>query len=140
MKMNKIKDILSKIRSCISPVYVTLFVAAFILWYITKLGETYTTEHEVTVLIDSDQQLNVKCTIRGKGTNLVGYTLFSRHDKFNIPSTELTFDMESVAEDGTPMHHVATTSLQQAIAARMKDIEIISVGAVPPIPYKLMCD
>jgi len=138
--MNKIKEILKKIRSCISPVYVTMLFAAFVLWYITKLGETYTTDHEVVAVIDGDQEVTVKCTIRGKGTNLVGYTLFSRRDVFDIPSTELTFDMESVAEDGTPMHHVATTSLQQAIAARMTGVEVLSVGAVPAIPYKLMCD
>lgn len=138
--MNKIKEILKKIRSCISPVYVTMLFAAFVLWYITKLGETYTTDHDVVAVIDGDQEVTVKCTIRGKGTNLVGYTLFSRRDVFDIPSTELTFDMESVAEDGTPMHHVATTSLQQAIAARMTGVEVLSVGAVPAIPYKLMCD
>lgn len=138
--MNKIKEILKKIRSYISPVYVTMLFAAFVLWYITKLGETYTTDHEVVAMIDGDQELTVKCTIRGKGTNLVGYTLFSRRDVFDIPSTELTFDMKSVAEDGTPMHHVATTSLQQAIAARMTGVEVLSVGAVPPIPFKLMCD
>lgn len=138
--MNKIKEILKKIRSCISPVYVTMLFAAFVLWYITKLGETYTTDHEVVAVIDGDQEVTVKCTIRGKGTNLVGYTLFSRRDVFDIPSTELTFDMEIVAEDGTPMHHVATTSLQQAIAARMTGVEVLSVGAVPAIPYKLMCD
>lgn len=117
-----------------------MLFAAFVLWYITKLGETYTTDHEVVAIIDGDQELTVKCTIRGKGTNLVGYTLFSRRDVFDIPSTELTFDMKSVAEDGTPMHHVATTSLQQAIAARMTGVEVLSVGAVPPIPFKLMCD
>lgn len=138
--MNKIKEILKKIRSCISPVYVTMLFAAFVLWYITKLGETYTTDHDVVAVIDGDQEVTVKCTIRGKGTNLVGYTLFSRRDVFDIPSTELTFDMESVAEDGTPMHHIATTSLQQAIAARMTGVEVLSVGAVPAIPYKLMCD
>lgn len=138
--MNKIKEILAKIRSYISPVYVTMLVAAFVLWYITKLGETYTTDHEVVAVIDGEQELSVKCTIRGKGTNLVGYTLFSRREVFDIPSTELTFDMESVAEDGTPMHHVATTSLQQAIAARMSGVEVVSVGAVPAIPFKLMCD
>ena len=80
------------------------------------------------------------CTIRGKGTNLIGYTLFSKTEVFDIPSTELTFDMESIAEDGTPMHHIATMSLQQAIAARMSGVEVISVGSIPPIRYTLMCE
>ena len=49
--MEKIKMFFSWLRNAISPAYVTMFVAAFVLWYITKLGETYTTEH--TVVIES---------------------------------------------------------------------------------------
>ena len=137
--MSKFIDGLKQLRSYISPVYVTMFFAAFILWYITKLGEVYTTEQQVAVVGDG-QEFEVGCTIRGKGTNLIGYTLFSNDEVFEIPSTELTFDSESVAEDGTPMHHIATTSLQQAIAARMSGVEVVSVGAVPEIPYTLMCE
>lgn len=137
--MSKFIDGLKQLRSYISPVYVTMFFAAFILWYITKLGEVYTTEHQVAVVVDG-QEFEVGCTIRGKGTNLIGYTLFSNDEVFEIPSTELTFDSESVADDGTPMHRIATTSLQQAIAARMSGVEVVSVGAVPEIPYTLMCE
>lgn len=139
MTMSKFVEGLKKLGNYISPVYVTMFFAAFVLWYITKLGEVYTTEHQIVVVVD-DQTLEVGCTIRGKGTNLIGYTLFSKDEVFEIPSTELTFDMESLADDGTPMHHIATTSLQQAIAARMSDVEVISVGSIPPIRYTLMCE
>ena len=137
--MSKFVDGLKNVRNYISPVYLTMLFAAFVLWYITKLGEVYTTEHQIVVVVD-DQQLDVACTIRGKGTNLIGYTIFSKEDVFEIPSTELTFDMESLAEDGTPMHHIATTSLQQAIAVRMSGVEVVSVGSIPPIPYTLMCE
>ena len=139
MTMSKFVDGLKNVRNYISPVYLTMLFAAFVLWYITKLGEVYTTEHQIVVVVD-DQQLDVACTIRGKGTNLIGYTIFSQEDVFEIPSTELTFDMESLAEDGTPMHHIATTSLQQAIAVRMSGVEVVSVGSIPPIPYTLMCE
>lgn len=137
--MNKILELYKKLRSYVSPTYVTMVVAAFLLWYIAKLGDNYTTEHEVVVVVDGTQ-LNVDCVIRGKGTNLIGYTLFSRTDEFAIPSTELTFDMDSVDENGRRMHHIATISLQQALAARMTGVEIVSVGALPPIPYDVMCD
>ena len=137
--MSKFVDGFKRVVSYISPIYVAMFFAAFVLWYITKLGEVYTTDHHIVVVVDGEQ-LDVGCTIRGKGTNLIGYTLFSKKEVFDIPSTELTFDMESIAEDGTPMHHIATTSLQQAIAARMSGVEVISVGAVPEIPYTLMCE
>ena len=139
MTMSKFVDGLKNVRNYISPVYLTMLFAAFVLWYITKLGEVYTTEHQIVVVVD-DQQLDVACTIRGKGTNLIGYTIFSKEEVFEIPSTELTFDMESLAEDGTPMHHIATTSLQQAIAVRMSGVEVVSVGSIPPIPYTLMCE
>ena len=137
--MSRFKDIFKMLRSYITPGYVMMFFAAFILWYITKLGEDYTTDHQIVVVVDGES-INVDCKIRGKGTNLIGYTLFSHDEVFEIPSTELTFDMESVAEDGTPMHHIATTSLQQAIAARMTGVEVISVGSIPQIPYTLVCE
>ncbi|MBR5132837.1 MAG: hypothetical protein IKV29_01880 [Alistipes sp.] len=137
--MSKFVDGFKKVLGYISPVYVAMFFAAFVLWYITKLGEVYTTDHQVVVVVDGEE-LEVDCTIRGKGTNLIGYTLFSKTEVFDIPSTELTFDMESIAEDGTPMHHIATMSLQQAIAARMSGVEVISVGSIPPIRYTLMCE
>lgn len=137
--MSKISELYKKLRSYISPTYVAMLIAAFILWYITKLGETYTTDHEVVVVVDGEE-LNVDCTIRGKGTNLIGYTLFSRSDQFDIPSTELTFDMESVDANGQRMHHISTLSMQQALAARMTGVDIVSVGALKPIPYTVMCE
>ena len=137
--MSRFKDIFKMLRSYITPGYVMMFFAAFILWYITKLGEVYTTEYPIEVVVD-DEHIDVDCTIRGKGTNLIVYTISADRDVYEIPSTELTFDMESVDEDGTPIRHIATTSLQQAIAARMTGVEVISVGAVAPIRYKLMCE
>ena len=68
--MEKIRIFFSWLRGAVSPVYVAMLIAAFVLWFITKLGETYTTDHEVTVIIDN-VEYNVHCTIRGKGTDLV---------------------------------------------------------------------
>lgn len=137
--MSRISELYKQLCSYISPTYVAMLFAAFVLWYIAKLGDNYTTDHEVVVVVDGER-LNVDCTIRGKGTNLIGYTLFSHSDEFDIPSTELTFDMDSVDEAGNRTHHIATVSLQQALAARMTGVEIVSVGALPPIPYKVICE
>lgn len=112
-----------------------MLVAAFILWYITKLGETYTTDHKVAVVVDGDE-FEVDCTIRGKGTNLINYTFSSRRSSFTIPSSELTFDKAVVDDEGVMHKHVSTLSLQQALAARMSDIEVVSVGAVPALVSK----
>lgn len=130
--MNKIKSFFSRLRGAISPAYVTMLVAAFILWYITKLGDTYTTDHEVAVVVDGDE-FEVDCTIRGKGTNLINYTFSSRRSSFTIPSSELTFDKAVVDDEGVTHKHVSTLSLQQALAARMSDIEVVSVGSVPAL-------
>lgn len=136
--MGKLSELYKQVRGYISPTYITMLVAAFVLWYIAKLGDTYTTEHQVIVVVDGER-IDVDCVIRGKGTNLIGYTLFSRSDEFDIPSTELTFDMDSVDENGGRTHHIATISMQQALAARMTGVEIVSVGALPSIPYKVVC-
>ena len=130
--MGKIKSLFKRLAGYISPVYVTMLVAAFILWYITKLGETYTTDEQVTVVIDG-QEYEVDCTIRGKGTNLINYTMKSKKSSFTILSTELSFDKEEVNEDGDLMRHISAVSLQQALSARMIDVDIITLGVVPTI-------
>ena len=137
--MSMIKELYKQLRSYVSPTYVAMLFAAFVLWYNAKLGDTYTTDHEVVVVVDGER-LNVDCVIRGKGTNLIGYTLFSQSDEFEIPSTELTFDMDSVDEEGRRLHHISTVSMQQALAARMTGVDIVSVGALPSIPYKVVCE
>ena len=130
--MEKIVTFFKRILSYITPGYVAMVVAAFVLWYITKLGETYTTDEQVTVVIDG-QEYEVDCTIRGKGTNLINYTMKSKKSSFTILSTELSFDKEEVNEDGDLMRHVSAVSLQQALSARMIDVDIITLGAVPTI-------
>lgn len=124
------------IRRYVSPVYIMMLVAAFVLWYATKLGDTYTTDHEVTVVIDGTPY-TVDCTIRGKGIDLLGYTISSRRSSFDISSSELTFDNEIHASEGVVRRHISTVSLQQALAARMSDIEVIAVGSLPPIESDL---
>ena len=131
--MKYIKIFFVWLRRHISPVFVMMLVAAFILWYITKLGAVYTTDHKVTVVVDG-QSLSVDCTIRGKGTDLIGYTWSSRRSNFELSAKELTFDGEVLDESGNVTHrHISPVSLQQALSARMNDIDIISVGVIEPI-------
>lgn len=127
--MEKIKSFIKVILGWISPVYVTLLVAAFILWYITKLGEEYTTDHTVTVVINGEEH-EVDCTIHGKGTDLIHYTISSERSDFNIPLTELTQDKPMVDNDGNTFVHITAESLKNALAQRMDNIEIRSVGSV----------
>ena len=131
-KMGKIKSFFSLLRGSVSPVYVALLFAAFVLWYITKLGGTYTTEHNVVVVID-EKEYDVHCTIRGKGTNLIGYTLSASRSRFSVTPAELSFDKEVTDSTGRTYRHITNTSLQQALASRMSDIDVVAVGAMPVI-------
>jgi hypothetical protein len=121
---------LALLRRYISPGYIMMLVAAFVLWYATKLGETYTTDHKVTVYVDGTSY-EVDCTIRGKGTDLIGYTMSSSRSSFTISPSELTFDNEFL-NDGTVRRHINPVSLQQALASRMSDVEVVAVGSIPP--------
>ena len=132
--MERVKSFLKWLRSCISPGYVAMLVAAFILWYMTKLGETYTTEHEVEVVVEG-QVLDVSCTIRGKGTNLIGYTLASKQKSFEIPATELSFDSSITDSEGKKYRQISSSSMQHALSSRMPDIEVVGVGVIPPMEF-----
>ncbi|MBR5822025.1 MAG: hypothetical protein IKY51_04175 [Alistipes sp.] len=130
--MDKIKSFIKRIVSYITPGYVAMVIAAFTLWYITKLGENYTTEHEVVVVID-DKEYSVGCTVRGKGTNLISYTFANKNSNFVVPSEELSFDKEVIGDDGRTYRHVTNVSLQQALNARMNDVDVLAVSGVPMI-------
>lgn len=130
--MEKIKVFFSWLRNAISPVYVSMVIAAFVLWFITKLGGTYTTDHEVTVVIDN-VEYNVSCTIRGKGTDLVHYTLSSERSSFDIPISDLTQDKPMNDNNGNTVIHITAESMKLALAQRMNSIEVVSVGSVPVI-------
>lgn len=132
LTFDNLKSVAKYLRRYISPVYIMMFVAAFVLWYITKLGDTYTTEHQVTVVVDGST-IEVDCTIRGKGTDLIGYTVSSRRSSFEISSSELSFDYEGCNSNKEIVRHISNLSLRQALAARMSDIEVIAVGSIPPI-------
>lgn len=130
--MGKIKSLFALLRNSVSPVYVSLLFAAFVLWYITKLGGTYTTDHNVVVVIEN-KEYDVHCTIRGKGTDLVGYTLSTSRSRFEVPTMELSFDKEVTDSTGCTYRHITNSSLQQALASRMNNVDIVAVGAMSVI-------
>ena len=128
--MDKIKRLLKRIASYITPGYVAMVFAAFVLWYITKLGESYTTEHEVVVVVD-EKEYNVGCTIHGKGTNLIYYTFIEKHNRFAIPSEELALEKITEEESGATYSQVTNASLHQALRTRMGDVDVVSVKGTP---------
>lgn len=133
--MEFIREIFGWVRRCVSPVYVTMLFASFVLWFITKLGDTYTTDHEVVVIIDNKEYV-VDCTIRGKGTDLVHYTLSSERSCFTLPLSDLTQDKPMVDNDGNSIVHITAESMKLALAQRMGNVDVVSVGSVPVIVKK----
>lgn len=117
-------------RRSVSPVFWALLFAAFILWYIAKLSYTYTTEHDVRLLVDG-QPLEVTCVVEGPGANLFGYKVYS-NKTLRIPLSELRYEVLH-GEGHEGKIHIDPQSLQKAVSVRFSDIKVLSVGHVPEI-------
>ena len=116
----------------VSPVFLALLVASFILWYIAKLSYTYTTGQTVRVDVDG-QVFDVACTVEGVGTNLFGYQVYMIKT-LRIPLTELKYK-RSREEGHEGKIIIDPQSLQNAISKKFSDIKITSIDAVPEINY-----
>ena len=116
----------------VSPVFLALLVASFILWYIAKLNYTYTTEQVVRLDVDG-QRFEVTCVVEGIGTNLFAYRVYM-NKVLRIPLTELKFK-RSREEGHEGKVVIDPQSLQNAITVQFSDIKIVSIGAVPEIDY-----
>ena len=126
--MVKIKDSLRKfLGQLISPVFITMLVAALILWYVSKLSYTYTTEMPVNINIDG-QRIKVTCLVEGRGTALWGERM-SLRSKINIKSSELR-----TRPSGNPPYVIidsASLGKIMSLKANSGDFRIISVTDIP---------
>lgn len=116
------------VRRYVSPVYMVLLLASFILWYIAKLNYTYTTEQVIRVNV-AGEQIPVTCVVEGVGTNLFGYRVYNDR-VLRIPLSELRTSC-SAEEESFGKLIIDPQSLQNAISVRCTDIKIISVSSVP---------
>ncbi len=125
------ENLLKWLHRYVSPVFLVMLVASFILWYIAKLSYTYTTEYTVSINTDGEKY-KVSCIFEGVGTNLVSYhTNFGK--SVRIPLSELKYK-RSREEGHEQMLIIDPQSLQHAIAVRFSDVKVASIGAVPEIP------
>lgn len=142
--MNLLKRLSLLARRYVSPAFVTLFCASFVLWYIVKLDHTYTAEYAVHVNIDGER-LRVPCVVEGKGATLFGYRVYMQR-QIRIPLSELKYTVEEraaepqggdVVGEAAPCERYCILdpqSLHNAISVRVSDIKVISVGNIPPLP------
>ena len=117
----------------VSPTFVILICASFIMWYILKLQYTYTTDLVVLVNIEGEQ-MRVPCVIEGKGTNLFGYRVYM-HKEIKIPLSDLKYttisDMNDATGEIVDSIIIDPHSIQSAISVRFSDIKVIAVGDIP---------
>lgn len=135
--IEKLKLFRRWLQRYVSPVFISLFCASFILWYILKLGYVYTTDYSVGVNVDG-QTMRVPCVVEGVGTNLFGYRVYM-HRELKIPLTDLKYKVEELADEqtGVPLgrfYIIDPQSMQSAISVRFSDIKVISIGDIPPLP------
>ncbi len=114
----------------VSPVFMVLLVASFILWYIAKLNYTYTTDQRVRLNIDG-VDIEVTCVVEGQGTNLFGYRVYM-HNRLNLNLADLKYTRST--EDGHEDRLILDeVSLRNAISLKYSDIKVISVRDIPEI-------
>lgn len=136
MKMEKglMENFMRWLRQYISPVFLALLVASFILWYIAKLSYTYTTEQTIRLNVDGEE-FRVTCVVEGVGTNLFGYKAYM-NKTLRIPLAELKYK-RSREEGHEEQIVIDPQSLQNAISVRFSDIKVISISSVPEIGLPL---
>ena len=107
-----------------------MLLLSLILWYLTKLGYTYTAEIPVTVEIEGNR-FRIECLAEG-----TGYRIFS-HRFLRQKPVRLTMDeiqaSPSIINEGR--YIINPYSLQNAISVRNTDLRIISLGDLPEIEY-----
>lgn len=118
------------LRRYVSPVFLALFVAAFVLWYIAKLSYTYSTRHDVRVDVDG-VPFEVTCVVQGVGTNLFGYKVYM-NKTLRIPLSGLKY-RASTEEGHEGKIVIDSKSLLSAIAVQLSDIKVLSIDGVPEI-------
>ena len=123
-----IDSLLKWMHRYVSPVFLALLMASFILWYIAKLSYIYSTEQMVRV--DGDGQVfDVTCTVEGVGTNLFGYQVYM-NKTLRIPLSALKYK-RSREEGHEGRIIIDPQSLQNAISVHYSDVKVVAVRNIP---------
>jgi hypothetical protein len=132
-----LKEGKQRLRKYISPVFLVLLGVSFTLWYISKLGYTYTSDLKVEVTVDG-HNIMVPCVVEGKGSTLFGYGMYTTTSA-HIPLSELKTEIIEqmvVSEEDTVVKRkmrILPVSMQDALSVRFNDLKIVSIGNFPDI-------
>lgn len=137
LRIEILDPVVAWVRHYVSPVFLAMLVASFILWYIAKLSYVYTTEQSIPVQID-DRKYNIPCVVEGVGTNLFGYQAYMRK-RIHIKRSELKYSCAE-NEEGRSVLVIDPQSLQNAISVHYSDIKILSIVHIPEIEAVEECE
>ncbi len=118
-----------RVKKIVSAPFFLMVVASFALWYIAKLGYTYTTEIDVKIKV-VDQKITTTCVVEGVGTNLIGYKIYSG-GAINISMVDAKYSVETL--DDIQYIYLDQEMLNKAISVHYSDIKVISVEPVERI-------
>ncbi len=138
MLKKTMEKMLKWLRHSVSPIFLALLVASFMLWYIAKLNYTYTTEQVMKVQLD-DREFEVQCVVEGLGTTLFKYQVYmDKH--LTLPSGKIAYrvvDLEARKDEPRVAKLPADRewveldpqAIKEAISVQCSDIKILSVEA-----------
>lgn len=127
--MGKVSELFKQIfRPLLSPVFLTLLVASFILWYGIKLSHVYTTEMPITVSIDG-RNYDVDCVVEAHGGTLWAQRL-SLGSKINLKFDELS---PRRSKENKGMYTIKPAVISNAIMNKNSALKIIEVVNIPEI-------
>ncbi|MDL2230179.1 hypothetical protein LJB87_00090 [Alistipes sp. OttesenSCG-928-L06] len=129
----KIVPYLKKVFSGINhPMMIAAIVIAFGMWYLNKLGHTYTTTIVLPVTIVNSAESpvgvlwnenNVECRVEGNGYELLKYRWSPRRHRLEIDLRRI--DLRPAGENR--LSEVTHTSLFNAVQEQLKEIRLLSI-------------
>ena len=108
-----------------NPVFFGLLGLSFLLWYITKLSYTYTTDITIPVRIDSTQY-TVRCNVEGIGYQILMHKWTPRKNTVILSADKIAVNPSAVVPGS---YDISTFALQNIISAKISDLKIKSVEA-----------
>ena len=118
-------------RKLSDPVFFMLLGIAVILWYITKLSYTYTTDINIPVRIDSTLY-SVRCSVEGVGYQILLHKISPRQNSVVISSDNISVIPSATASG---RYDISPFSLQNIISSQITNLKIKSVESPVEIEF-----
>lgn len=108
--------------------FLGMLLLSFIMWYIIKLGGSYTATVPFDVII-GDSEIRIEAVVSGKGDRIFAYRYY-RRKPLVVERSELEIS-PSVVDSAT--YVITPYSLQNAISRHITELQIMSLGPIPEV-------